>query len=53
MYDGDLTIEEKYRSIAKDTHEKMENTIQMAYQCNDLGDQVRGCMFGVCFCCVF
>eukprot|EP00472_Partenskyella_glossopodia_P002178 CAMPEP_0197526882 /NCGR_PEP_ID=MMETSP1318-20131121/19558_1 /TAXON_ID=552666 /ORGANISM="Partenskyella glossopodia, Strain RCC365" /LENGTH=364 /DNA_ID=CAMNT_0043081243 /DNA_START=88 /DNA_END=1183 /DNA_ORIENTATION=+ len=39
MYDGDLTIEEKYRSIAKDTHEKMENTIQMAYQCNDLGDQ--------------
>jgi len=39
MTSQNLTYEDKYRHIARDTERRMEDTIAMANQCNDLGDQ--------------
>eukprot|EP00471_Norrisiella_sphaerica_P005140 CAMPEP_0184489748 /NCGR_PEP_ID=MMETSP0113_2-20130426/16265_1 /TAXON_ID=91329 /ORGANISM="Norrisiella sphaerica, Strain BC52" /LENGTH=358 /DNA_ID=CAMNT_0026873343 /DNA_START=39 /DNA_END=1115 /DNA_ORIENTATION=- len=32
-------LEERYRQVAEDNQRRMENTIQMAYRCDEIGDQ--------------
>lgn len=36
----ELTLEDRYRNLADENRDRMEDTIRMARECEDIGDQV-------------